>query len=107
MPCVVKALVNPEIVLLCCSTAHFHMVVKACSKNKNNNVSCSTANFHMVVKDRQCMLKHTLSCSTARFRMVVKASGTGVYMQMNEYGTDLDGYEVQNIKIHYQIRTKI
>lgn len=39
------------------------------------------------------MLKHTLSCSTARFRMVVKASGTGVYMQMNEYGTDLDGYE--------------
>ena len=48
----------------------------------------------MVVKDRQCMLKHTLSCSTARFRMVVKASGTGVYMQMNEYGTDLDGYEV-------------
>ncbi len=83
------------------------MVVKACSKNKNNNVSCSTANFHMVVKDRQCMLKHTLSCSTARFRMVVKASGTGVYMQMNEYGTDLDGYEVQNIKIHSQIRTKI
>ena len=53
------------------------------------------------------MLKHTLSCSTARFRMVVKASGTGVYMQMNEYGTDLDGYEVQNIKIHSQIRTKI
>ena len=67
----------------------------------------STAHFHMVVKDRQCMLKHTLSCSTARFRMVVKASGTGVYMQMNEYGTDLDGYEVQNIKIHSQIRTKI
>ncbi|RHE42883.1 hypothetical protein DW744_01315 [Eubacterium sp. AM28-29] len=61
------------------------MVVKACSKNKNNNVSCSTVHFHMVVK----------------------ASGTGVYMQMNEYGTDLDGYEVQNIKIHSQIRTKI
>ena len=30
--------------------------------------------------------------------MVVKASETGVYMQMNEYGTDLDGYEVQKIK---------
>ena len=36
--------------------------------------------------------------STAHFRMIVKASGTGVYMQMNEYSTDLDGYEVQNIK---------
>ena len=52
-------------------------------------------------------VKAHIKCSTARFRMVVKASGTGVYMQMNEYGTDLDGYEVQNIKIHSQIRTKI
>ena len=83
------------------------MVVKAIISLMYNRKSCSTANFQMVVKDRQCMLKHTLSCSTARFRMVVKASGTGVYMQMNEYGTDLDGYEVQNIKIHSQIRTKI
>lgn len=31
--------------------------------------------------------------------MVVKASGTGVYMQMNEYGTDLDGYEVQKLNL--------
>ena len=83
------------------------MVVKDSIGTLECKTSCSTANFHMVVKDRQCMLKHTLSCSTARFRMVVKASGTGVYMQMNEYGTDLDGYEVQNIKIHSQIRTKI
>ena len=83
------------------------MVVKGISELPPSQEGCSTANFHMVVKDRQCMLKHTLSCSTARFRMVVKASGTGVYMQMNEYGTDLDGYEVQNIKIHSQIRTKI
>ena len=83
------------------------MVVKVGKKAVSKYKGCSTANFHMVVKDRQCMLKHTLSCSTARFRMVVKASGTGVYMQMNEYGTDLDGYEVQNIKIHSQIRTKI
>ena len=83
------------------------MVVKVSGREIPTSASCSTANFHMVVKDRQCMLKHTLSCSTARFRMVVKASGTGVYMQMNEYGTDLDGYEVQNIKIHSQIRTKI
>ena len=83
------------------------MVVKEDSVSQNKRNSCGTAHFHMVVKDRQCMLKHTLSCSTARFRMVVKASGTGVYMQMNEYGTDLDGYEVQNIKIHSQIRTKI
>ena len=90
-----------------CSTANFHMVVKVYRWKQEAKASCSTANFHMVVKDRQCMLKHTLSCSTARFRMVVKASGTGVYMQMNEYGTDLDGYEVQNIKIHSQIRTKI
>ena len=81
-----------------CSTANFHMVVKEAMGKPELSESCSTANFHMVVKDRQCMLKHTLSCSTARFRMVVKASGTGVYMQMNEYGTDLDGYEVQNIK---------
>ena len=90
-----------------CSTANFHMVVKDKMAIIGAGPGCSTANFHMVVKDRQCMLKHTLSCSTARFRMVVKASGTGVYMQMNEYGTDLDGYEVQNIKIHSQIRTKI
>ena len=83
------------------------MVVKVTENSITIYECCSTANFHMVVKDRQCMLKHTLSCSTARFRMVVKASGTGVYMQMNEYGTDLDGYEVQNIKIHSQIRTKI
>ena len=83
------------------------MVVKVDLAKRILSIGCSTANFHMVVKDRQCMLKHTLSCSTARFRMVVKASGTGVYMQMNEYGTDLDGYEVQNIKIHSQIRTKI
>ena len=83
------------------------MVVKGNCSPLASISSCSTANFHKVVKDRQCMLKHTLSCSTARFRMVVKASGTGVYMQMNEYGTDLDGYEVQNIKIHSQIRTKI
>ena len=81
------------------------MVVKANIRLTHIHSGCSTAHFHMVVKDRQCMLKHTLSCSTARFRMVVKASGTGVYMQMNEYGTDLDGYEVQNIKIHSQIRT--
>ena len=83
------------------------MVVKVSFKGKVLYRCCGTAHFHMVVKDRQCMLKHTLSCSTARFRMVVKASGTGVYMQMNEYGTDLDGYEVQNIKIQSQIRTKI
>ncbi|WP_288028825.1 hypothetical protein, partial [Holdemanella sp.] len=68
------------------------MVVKVFDLDGVGENGCSTANFHMVVKDRQCMLKHTLSCSTARFRMVVKASGTGVYMQMNEYGTDLDGY---------------
>ena len=61
----------------------------------------------MVVKATGTGEKPMPRCSTARFRMVVKASGTGVYMQMNEYGTDLDGYEVQNIKIHSQIRTKI
>jgi hypothetical protein len=61
----------------------------------------------MVVKALKFSSELDFGCSTARFRMVVKASGTGVYMQMNEYGTDLDGYEVQNIKIHSQIRTKI
>ena len=104
---VVKEEMTPRALDICCSTANFHMVVKEWIHDLIFFPCCSTANFHMVVKDRQCMLKHTLSCSTARFRMVVKASGTGVYMQMNEYGTDLDGYEVQNIKIHSQIRTKI
>jgi hypothetical protein len=52
----------------------------------------------MVVKDIMFCQAITNRCSTAHFLMVVKASGTGVYMQMNEYGTDLDGYEVQKIK---------
>ena len=52
----------------------------------------------MVVKEEVIDRTIASRCSTAHFLMVVKASGTGVYMQMNEYGTDLDGYEVQKIK---------
>ena len=54
--------------------------------------------IHKVVSRTLIAISKIQSCSTAHFRMIVKASGTGVYMQMNEYSTDLDGYEVQNIK---------
>ena len=71
---VVKDILNPTTTFLSCSTAYFHMVVKAAEINDNWVLCCSTAYFHMVVKVTEKIDAIALSCSTAYFHMVVKAS---------------------------------
>lgn len=72
MPCVVKVKIMTFVQLVSCSTANFHMVVKALDETHYPNNGCSTARIHMVVKEATTPVYLSSGCSTAQFHMVVK-----------------------------------
>ena len=80
MPCVVKVKIMTFVQLVNCSTANFHMVVKALDETHYPNNGCSTARIHMVVKEATTPVYLSSGCSTAQFHMVVKASISSIFI---------------------------